>query len=79
MAHVEKKKIKHGRLFGNQSRNEALGRPKRRLEDSTDWLLNKQESMGWIDLPQDWNRWLGYCERGNESSDYAKCQELLTS
>jgi hypothetical protein len=74
----KKKKIKHRHTYGNQSRNKALGRLKRRLEDNTNWLLNKQESIDWIDLAQDWNRWLGYCKRGNESSGYAKCLEFLT-
>jgi len=43
------------------------------------WIFRKVGFWGmeWIDLAQDWDRWRGSFECGNEPSDFTKSGELL--
>jgi hypothetical protein len=34
------------------------------------------EGMDWIDLPHDRGQVAGFCESGNEPSDFMKCKEF---
>jgi len=59
----------------------SLGRPRRRWEDNIKTYLQEVGCgcLDWIELAEDWNRWRGSCERGNEpsGSGSVKCGEFL--
>jgi hypothetical protein len=45
------------------------------------WEVDLREircgDMDWIDLAQDMDQWVGYCEHSNEHSGATKCWEIL--
>jgi hypothetical protein len=66
-------------VVGKPEGKRQLGRTRRRWVENIkmDFREVELDGMDWIDLAQDRDQWIGFCEHGNEPSGSIKCWEIL--
>ena len=68
VARVGERRSAYRILVGKHEGKRTLGRPRRRREDNIN-----MESMDWIELDQDRDRWWGTCKCDNDPSVSIEC------